>query len=261
MTKKQASDAGIQSVQRAAAILRCFTTTDAEQGVTALSQQLGLHKSTVSRLLSTLQQEGFVEQNPETGKYHLGMTLVTLAGIVLDRLDLRELAQPYLNELAERTQETVNLAILSEHECMNIAGAPSPRPIQYVGRIGRRTPLHCTSAGKVLLAYLPPEAREAILPAELPRYTGQTVVDHQLLAQTLVQIRQQGYAVTHQEHQEGLSTVAAPLFDHTGRVVAALVVSGPTYRIGPDEVEQVAAAVRQTAGNISRQLGRVPTNE
>jgi len=251
--KRRAS--GIQSIQRATAILRSFTRTEAELGVTALSRQLDLHKSTVSRLLSTLEQEGFVEQNPETGKYRLGMALVTLAGIVLERIDLREVARPYLNELAERTQETVNIVVLSDNECMNIGGAASPRPIQYIGRMGRRTPLHCTSAGKVLLAYLPPDERPRLLPEPLPRYTARTIVDRDRLVQVLEQIRQQGYAITHEEHQEGLSAVAAPIYDHTGQVAAAVVVSGPTYRIGPEEVEAFVAQVRKTAQAISTQLG------
>src|SRR5215510_6642043 len=112
----------IQSVQRAAAILRSFTRIDTELGVTTLSEQLGLHKSTVSRLLSTLQQEGLVEQNPENSKYHLGLGLVTLAGIVLERLSLPQVAQPYLSSLAEAVQETVNIAVLDGQESMNIGG-------------------------------------------------------------------------------------------------------------------------------------------
>jgi DNA-binding IclR family transcriptional regulator len=256
--KKQSSASSIQSVQRAAAILQCFTRTDTELGVTTISRELGLHKSTISRLLSTLQQEGFVEQNPETGKYRLGMALVTLAGIVLERIDLREVARPYLAELAEQTQETVNVVVLSDNECMNVGGAASPSPIQYIGRIGRRTPLHCTSAGKVLLAYLPPEERAEILPARLARYTDQTIVDRQALDRLLKQVRRQGYAVTHGEHQAGLSAVAGPIYDHTGQVVASVVVSGPTYRIGPEEVTRLVEAVQETAREISTQLGNVP---
>jgi DNA-binding IclR family transcriptional regulator len=226
-------------------------------GVTTLSEQLDLHKSTVSRLLTTLQQEGFVEQNPETGKYRLGLELVTLAGIVLDSIDLRQVALPYVSALAQETQETVNIVVLSGNECMNIGGAASPKPIQYIGRIGRRTPAHCTSAGKVLLAYLAAEERQQILPEELPRFTDKTIVDRQALETALAQIREQGYAITHEEHQEGLSAAAAPIYDHTGRVIAALTVSGPTYRIGPGEIEALVPSLQETAQNISTQLGSV----
>lgn len=252
---KKSTDSTIQSVHRAAAILRSFTKTDSELGVTTLSEQLGLHKSTISRLLSTLEQEGFVEQNPDTGKYHLGLALVTLAGIVLEQISLRQIAQPYLNTLAEQTQETVNAVVLIDKECINIEDAPSPRPIQYIGRIGRRTPLHCTAAGKVLLAYLNSAERDQLLADGLARFTAKTIVDRPTLEQNLAQIRQQGYTITHEEHQEDLSAIAAPIYDHTGRVIAAIAVSGPTYRIGPDDIGQYIDPVLDTARKISIQLG------
>jgi DNA-binding IclR family transcriptional regulator len=254
---KQSPGSAIQSVQRAAAILRCFTKAEAELGVTSLSKQLGLHKSTVSRLLSTLEQEGFVEKNPETDKYRLGLALVTLAGIVLEQIDLREVAASYLSTLAERTQETVNIVVLSGRDCMNIDGAASPQPIQYVGRIGRRTPCYCTAAGKVLLAHLSPEEQRRTLPETLPRFTEKTIVDYDNLVQDLQKIREQGYAITHEEHQKDLSAVAAPIYDHTERIIAAVVVSGPTYRIGPGEIETLVEPVQEVAREISARLGSV----
>lgn len=249
------ADSGVQSIQRAAAILRCFAQTDFEMGVTAISKHLGLHKSTVSRLLSTLQQEGFVEKNPETGKYRLGLELVTLAGVVLEQIDLRTIAKPHLIALSEITRETVNILILSGAECMNVAGVPSSKPIQYIGRIGRRSPLHCTSAGKILLAYMPSGEWERLLPAELPPFTPQTTVTLQELELELLQIRRQGYAITHEEHQVGLSAIAAPIFNHVGQVIAAVAVSGPSYRMGPGEIEKYVVPVQETAHNISVQLG------
>ncbi len=256
-SKQPASETGIQSLQRAAAILRCFTQSDTDLGVTAISRQLGLHKSTVSRLLSTLKQEGFVEQNPETGKYQLGLGLITLAGIVLDRIDLRQVAYPYIRTLARLTQETVNVVVLDNSECVNIGGVASPRPIQYIGRIGRRTPVHCTAAGKVLLAYLPSEEQKQILAKNLSRFTVNTVVDVQTLEQLLLMVRKQGYAITHQEYQLELSDLAAPVCDHTGHVFAAVVVSGPTYRISPDKIEPFVKAIKETAQEISTRLGCV----
>ena len=252
---KQPANTTIQSVQRALAILRCFTKEDGELGVIHLSKLLGLHKSTVSRLLSTLEQEGFVEKNPETEKYRLGLQLVTLAGIALEQVDLREVAAPYLSQLAELTQETVNIVVLSGRECMNIDGVASPRPIRYVGRIGRRTPCHCTAAGKILLAYLPPETRQQLLSEPLTRFTDKTIIDLEPLAQDLAQIRKNGYAITHEEHQEDLSALAAPIFDHTEQVTAAVTVSGPTYRIGPGEIEALVRPVLDIAREISTKLG------
>lgn len=255
--KKRRSDPSIQSVERAAAILRSFVDADTELGVTALSHQLGIHKSTVSRLLATLQHEGFVERNPETGKYRLGLGLITLASTALERLDLRRAAQPYLSALAESTQETVNITVLDGDECVNIERITSPKSIRYVGWIGRRTPLHCTSTGKVLLAYLTPNERDALLPETLSRLTEKTITDRTALEQTLEQVRQQGYAIAHEELEEGLSAIAAPIRDRTGRVVATVSISGPTYRIEPVRIEHFAEPLKQTASDISARLGHV----
>ena len=183
------------------------------------------------------------------------MSLITLAGIVLDRIDLREIAYPYVGKLAELTQETVNIVVIDGNECMNIGGAASPRPIQYIGRIGRRTPLHCTAAGKVLLAHLAPDERHELLSRRLARFTQNTVVDSGVLEQDIVQIRRQGYAITHEEHQQDLSAIAAPVCDHTARVSSAIVISGPTYRIGPGKIESFIEPLLDTAQQLSAQLG------
>ncbi len=254
---KRRADTSIQSIQRAVAILRCFTETAPELGVTPLSAQLGLHKSTVSRLLSALKHEGFVEQNPDTGKYRLSVGLVSLAGAALSHMDLRRAAQPHLTCLAALTQETVNISVLEGDGCVNIDGIASPKLIRYVTGLGRRTQLHCTAAGKVLLAHLTPEERVAILPETLPRFTEKTVTDYDTLESCLAEVRRQGYAITHEELEEGLSSVAAPIHDHTGRVIATVGVSGPSYRMGPGKIEQFVEPVKETACDISARLGCV----
>lgn len=257
--KKQRPDSSIQSVERAAAILRSFTDNGPELGVTALSGRLGLHKSTVSRLLSTLEHAGLVEQDPETGKYRLGLGLITLAGAALERIDLRRLALPFLEVLAESTQETVNITVLDRDECVNIERITSPKAIRYAGWLGRRTPLHCTATGKVLLAHMPAEEQDAALPATLPRFTEKTITDHTTLKQTLECVYTQGYAVAHEEFEEGLSAIAAPLHDHTGTVIATISISGPTYRIGPGKIEQFVGPLKETALSISMRLGYAVT--
>jgi DNA-binding IclR family transcriptional regulator len=163
-----------------------------------------------------------------------------------------------LSQLAEVTQETVNIVVLSGGDCMNLDGAASPRPIRYVGRIGRRTPCHCTAAGKVLLAYLPPETRRQLLPNPLTRFTEKTIVDAHTLGEELAHVQKNGYAVTHEEHQTDLSAVAAPIFDHNQQAVAAVTVSGPTYRMGPGEIESLIEAVQNIAQKISMGLGSGP---
>jgi DNA-binding IclR family transcriptional regulator len=251
------SSSSVQTIQRASAILRCFMENDTEMGVTILSQQVGIHKSTVSRLLSTLRKEGFVDQNPDTGKWWLGLGLLDLAGAVLERMDLRKVALIPLRNLAAQTQETVNITVLDGNECVNIENISSPKSIQHAGRLGRRTPLHCTSTGKAFLAFLTTEERDVLLSSTLLPCTENSIVDRRALEQALEHVREQGYAITHEEYEEGLSAVAAPIRDHTGRVVATVSISGPSYRMGPDQIEKFVEPLKDIAHNISTQLGYV----
>ncbi len=245
----------IQSIRRATAILRSFTEAEPELGVTALSRKLGLHKSTVSRILSTLHHEGLVDQNPSTGKYRLGLGLVSLAGVALGRLNARAVSQPYLIDLVEKVQETINVTVLDGSECVNIEREASPKPIRYVGWIGRRTPLHCTASGKVFLTYMTAEERDAIIPKVMTRFTPSTICDRKTLDESLDAIFQAGYAIVHEEFEEGFSAIAAPLFDHVGRVVGTISISGPTFRMGPDNIKAFIDPLKQTAGAISAELG------
>ncbi len=245
----------VQSIQRAVAIMRCFTEAEPELGVTELSKRLNLHKSTVSRMLTTLQQERLVDKNPETGKYRLGLGLISLAGVALGRLNARAAAQPYLNDLVETTRETVNVAVLDRGECVNIERAFSPQPIRYMGWIGRRTPLHCTASGKALLAGLTAEERTAVLPTPLPAYTPKTITDMNILTQSLAQIDRQGYAIVNEEYEAGFSSIAAPIRNHLGQVMATLAISGPTYRLEGETITTFITPLLQMTRQISADLG------
>ena len=245
----------IQSIQRAAAILRSFTEVEPELGVTELSRRLDLHKSTVSRILTTLQYEGLIGQNPETGRYRLGVGLVSLAGVALGGLDVRGVAQPHLNTLVEISQETINVTILDGNECVNIERVASPKPIRYVGWIGRRTPLHCTASGKLFLAHMTAAERSARLRFPLARYTEKTITEAPALEQSLAQICAQGYAAVHEEFEDGFSAIAAPVFNHNSQVIATITISGPTYRLSVAEIEAFVQPLQQVAQTISAEMG------
>lgn len=236
--------------------MRCFTESKPELRVSELSERLDLNKSTVSRILGTLQKEGWVSLNPDSGKYRLGLGLISLAGVALGRLDVRGVSQPYLNDLVIATGETVNVTVLDAGECVNIERARSPQPIRYVGWIGRRTPIHCTAAGKVLLAGMETTAiADALLARPLLAYTDKTIVDRSALQRSLIQIRNQGYAIVHEEFEEGFSAIAAPVCDHTGRVIAAISISGPTYRMGAGVIENYIEPLLKISGQISADMG------
>ena len=254
---------GIESVKRAIAILRCFSRSRPELGVTELSREIGVHKSTISRLLSTLEPEGFVNRNPDTGKYRLGVGLLELAGLVIVHTDLQHVARHLLIQLAEQTQETVNLAVLDRNRAVNIALVPSrDRRILNIGWVGRHTPLHGSSTGKVLLAHLPETEREALLQEPLERFTEYTITDPQALRDELSVARARGFATGFEELEVGLNAVGAPIRDHTGNVIAAVSTAGPTYRLSREHIlEKVAYDVVNYATDISRALGYTHTNE
>ena len=259
--KADALTSTVQSVERAAKILKSFSLEKPERGVSELGRELGLHKSTISRLMSTLEREGLLSRDLETERYRLGVDLIGLAAQVVSHLDLRQVAEPSLRQLAEESQETVNLSVLDAGEVINLEQfVPPARRIKSFGWVGRRTPPHCTAAGKVLLAYLPQDQVEQILPASPECLTPQTIADRDELLQILAQTRQRGYAIAQEELEAGLNAVAAPIFDHTGQVPAAACVSGPSYRVTPALFDVLADQLIETAAEISRRLGYNPTS-
>ena len=249
---EQHPELSVKTIQRATSILRCFTVESPEMGLTVISQRTGLHKSTVSRLLLALQREGFAQQNPETGKWQLGLGLLNLAGVILAHMDLRTVAREYLRDLAMETQENVNITIRDGDEGVIMEFLPSTKPIRYAGRLGQRIPLQSTSTGKVLLTFLPNPERKKILGRS---GSASFRSNQKALKDTLDQVREQGYAISHEEFEEGLSEIAAPIQDHTGQIIAAVGVSGPTYRMGSGQIEKFAGPLLKAAGGISEKLG------
>ena len=246
----------VQSLDRALEILRLLGT-EPEMRVTDLARRLEVHKSTVFRLLATLQQHGLVEQNPSTERYRLGYGLVRLAGSVVAELDLARASRPVLEELAARSGETVNLAILQGDQVVNIDQIAAPNLVVNVNWVGKQTPLHATSNGKVLLAHLPDDERGRLLSRSLPRLTSRTITDARTLEKQLRRAREDGYAFTLEELELGLNAVAAPVHGADGRVMAAVSVAGPSYRVTPQRLADLGEMTREAASAISRRLGYI----
>jgi DNA-binding IclR family transcriptional regulator len=252
---------GVQSVERAIAILRAFSIEQPERGVGELSQELGLHKSTISRLMATLERGGLLTQDRESRRYRLGIGLIGLAAQVVSTLDVREVASPFLRQLAEGCQESVNLVVLDGDQVINLEQfIPPKRQVKNIGRVGRRMCAHCSAAGKVLLAALDANELDQVLAPDLERFTAVTITEPKALRLELARVRAQGYALACEELEKGLNAVAAPIRDHTGQVVAAASVAGPAYRMPADILPQLAAQLRQVAGQISEQLGYRPNS-
>ena len=147
------------------------------------------------------------------------------------------------------------MAVVDGQECVSIEHIPGPQSLRYVGWIGRRMPFHATVCGRALLAYASPEERATMLSFPLTGYTAQTIVDSKTLEDTLKKTRQQGYAIVHEEFSEGFSAIAVPVFNHAGRVIAAISIAGPTFRMGRDEIISLIEPLLETAHTVSAELG------
>ena len=247
---------GLQSVRRAIRALELIAEAG-DLGVTELGRRLGVHKATASRLVATLAERGLVERDPLTEKYRLGFGLIRLAGAAMAGLDLVRTAHPILEDLADRTRETVNLGVLSGDSVVYIDQVAGARSIVAVSWVGRRTPLHCTSNGKVLLAHMAERERDRLLARPLERATEHTVTDQEEIRGQLLEIERRGYATTMEELEEGLNAVAAPIRSVDGDVTAALSVSGPAFRMRPIDLPRIARLTIDAATAISRRLGHV----
>ncbi|MEX0753680.1 MAG: IclR family transcriptional regulator [Actinomycetota bacterium] len=246
----------LRSVSRAIRALELIAE-QGELGVTELGRRLQVHKATASRLAATLAERGLVERDPMTDKYRLGFGLIRLAGAAMAGLDLVSTSRSILEELAERTRETVNLGVFSSEGVVYIDQVTGARSIVSVSWVGRRTPLHCTSNGKVLLAYMDRAERDKLLERPLERATPDTVVDPNALRAQLAETRRRGYAQTLEELEEGLNAVAAPVFQADGTAIAALSVSGPAFRMRAVDLPRIARMTIDAATAVSRRLGYV----
>ncbi len=253
----------VQSVDRALTILELLAA-DGELGVTRIATLLGVHKSTASRLLATLEAHGLAEQLPDRGRYQLGVGLLRLAGSTRVRLDIVRESRPISRQLAADTGETVNLVILSGTETLYLDQVEGPSALQIYHWVGRRNPLHATANGRVLLAHASPAEQDAIIASisdkrhRLPALTPQTVTSADELRSTLVEVRRRGYDLAVDELEVGLTAAAAPVRGVDGTVIGSLSVSGPGFRLTADRLDETVRAVVSAADAVSRRMGYSP---
>ncbi len=245
----------VRSVDRAAALLLALGESAAEAGVTELARRLGLHKSTASRLLATLQRRGLVEQDEETGKYRLGLAVIRLAERAEQTLDLRGIAMPELERLARATRETVSLGIVQGDAYLTLAQADGPNMVACPDWTGRTTPLHCVASGKVVLAAMAERDVLRIARPGLAARTERTITRLEKLMEELARVRRRGYATAFGEWVEGTNGIAVPVADARGRVVASIAVWGPAYRVTPARIAEIVTLARATSAAITARLG------
>ena len=246
----------MQTFERAVSILNCFTLEQPELGVREISRKVGLSASTTGRIMSGLKDMGFLSQNFDTRTYSLGAAVMAWAGVYAATLDVRNTAMSAVDQLHRDTQETISLYILQGTERVCVERRESPHTVRLVTRVGRRLPLYAGSAGKVFLAFLPPERTREILDAsDLKPITPNTIVDRGLLEAELDVVRRQGYAVSTGEWQREASGIAAPIFDPRGEIIAALTISGPSQRFNDAKMREYATVVTSAANEVSRNMG------
>jgi len=249
-----ATQSQVQSVDRAISVLELLAR-NGETGITEIAGELGVHKSTASRLLSVLESRGLVEQLGERGKYAIGFGVVRLAGAATGRMDLAKLGRASCLALADELGETVNIAIADDGVAINISQARGSAAITTQNWTGQRTPLHATSSGKILLAYRSEKRRTELLSHGMEQFTPHTVTTRRRLTEQLAAAYERGYAVAVEEYEIGLNAIAAPIRGHDGKVFAAVSASGPAYRLTESIMHEQAPILINGADEISRRLG------
>jgi IclR family transcriptional regulator, KDG regulon repressor len=246
----------VQVIDRALSIVNLLAASNHPLGAWEAGEKLGLNKSTVHRLLAVLEHHRFVERDLMSGKYRLGLKLAELGNIALSRFDLQASARPFVERLVEVTGETAHLGILQQNEVVSLVNVETQRSVRTPSTVGRRSPVHCTSQGKLLLAFQPqPLVDQMLRSYYFASYTKRTIRQSGAYRAELVKVRQAGFATDDEEFEEGLRCIGAPVRDHTGKVVAAISIAGPTFRITPERTPVLIQNVMSVAGALSEALG------
>lgn len=245
----------VQSLDRALSVLETLAGQREGLPLTRIAQRVGLHKSTVHRLLATLCVRGYVEKL-STGEYRLGRRVVELGSMYLNQLELKTEAQPFLRRLLDETTQPVHLAVLEGMDSIYIDKMETVHSIRMYSQIGLRTPAHCTGVGKALLSGLSSEElTKRLAQAELKAYTPSTITDANELMKEIRRVKRRGWAGDNEEHELGIRCIAAPIYDYRGEIVAAVSTSGVARILTPESDPQTAEYVLTCAWEISSRMG------
>jgi IclR family transcriptional regulator, KDG regulon repressor len=244
------------AIDKTLIILSSFAPDNHEWGTIELSQRLGFHKATVSRILLTLSRHGFLSQNPKTKKFTLGSEVMKLSRALRQSLktNIVQVAKPFVDDLRDNIGETVILELLSRNGSFMAYIAEGPRMVRLAGSIGDSVPIHAAAGGKAILAFQPEEKKKSLLQRRLKRFTRNTITSRSGLERELRGIREFGVAYDREELDEGTGAVSCPVFDHEGRSVASVVVAGPHQKIQQICEERIVPALKDAAAKISASL-------
>jgi len=254
--KKANPNYPIKVLNKTLSILEILLQHDSSMNMTEISEKLGLYPSTIHRILDTLKHWGYVEQDPNTQKYQLGLKLLELGMAKLHQMDLAREAAPYLKQLVKQCNETIHLGVLEEGEVLYLAKEESSQTIRMISYVGRRAPLHCTALGKVLLAYMSEKERKKILEEKaLPRLTEKTITNKKELEKELNRIKRQRFALDREENEKDVCCIATPIRNYQGKVISAISISSPSFRINKNAQNNLKNALLETSKKISKRLG------
>ncbi|MDQ0272317.1 IclR family transcriptional regulator [Cytobacillus purgationiresistens] len=248
----------VKSVSRALDIISIVSMKKGGLGVTEIANQIDINKSSVYRILSTLVQYGYVEQDNDTGRYKLGYKFLEVSSRLLDSIDLRQEASPFLQDLEKETNEVIHLVVYDQGEVVYIEKLDGSETLRMHSKVGKRAPMHCTSVGKAILSQLSATTvNEIIARKGLPVHTDKTITEKDELLKELINVRKKGYALDLEENEYGITCIAVPIYDHLGKVSAAVSISGTTMRMTEERLKELQPLMIQTGKQISSRLGYI----
>ncbi len=252
-------DESIRAVDRALDVLMCFSSNTPELSMTQITEKVGMHKSTVHRLLGTLEAKKFVQRDPVTGRYRPGNSLLQLAFLTLERSNLKEIALPFMHRLNEQHLETVTLSIRDGSDMVYLAVLESPQKVKMAAKPGERLPVFSTASGKVVMAYSDDAFVKQILSQELPQFTSFTIRDQKTMYHILDLVKERGFAYSEQEYEDGINAVAAPIINKNKVALASIAVAGPAYRLSVERMLKIGPSVADVAQELSKEINATAT--
>ncbi len=251
----------VRVIDRALSIVNLLSVMDQPLAPAEITVKLRLNKSTVHRLLAVLEHHRYVERDALSGRYRLGLKLAELGNIALSRFDLQRVARPFVERLMQETGETAHLGIMQQNEVVSLVNIETQRSVRTPSTVGRRSPIHCTSQGKVILAYMPqPQVANILRGYSFVAYTDRTIREGSAFRAELAKVRKLGFSLDNEEFESGLRCIGAPVRDHTGTVIAGISIAGPRFRITPQLTPTLIQNVVHAAGDLSAALGYTQAN-
>lgn len=248
---------GVAAVQHAMEILLALDARNPEFGVNELARRAGVHKSTASRILSTLESARFVARDPDTNRFRIGMGLIALVNPIVGDMDVVKLARPYIDNLARETGETTSLGFWLDGEVIMVEQVPGSRAVGFLARASTRVPAYCTASGKVFLAYMSPQERHAYFDKTLEKVTPFTKTTEAELQDDFNHTRDAGFARNSEEYQAESCGLASMIWDASGTPVAALTIAMPKHRFTPENEETLSKMLMDATQELSRSLGHI----